>query len=127
MVDPFIAATYNLIMERGVRFYRVFTYTDSSDAAISLASATVHFQIRRSPSDSAALLELNSTDDAANVSVAGDDNNEIRIDLTAVQTAALSFTQGTYAITYIANGETDTQGFIGGRITLEKGAFVTPV
>ena len=127
MVDPFIAASYDLIIERGARFYRVFTYTNASDVAISLENAVVYFQIRRTPSDASTLISINTTDDTSNISVAGDSHNEIRIDLTDTQTAALSFTQGMYAITYIATGETNMQGFVGGRVTLEKGAFVKPV
>jgi molybdopterin-binding protein len=106
-----LAGNYNITSEQGSSFLRVlnFEYPDASDPtggtylAWDLAGYTARMQIRRLITDAAYMIEL-TTENSGITLEASNVQGEIRIEMTAAQTAALT-TSGVYDLELIQGAD----------------------
>tara|TARA_R110000782_G_scaffold168479_1_gene260523 strand:+ start:58 stop:432 length:375 start_codon:yes stop_codon:yes gene_type:complete len=97
------AGNYSFTIEQGTTFTRVFKYKDENGAPVDLTGYDVRMQIRSSY-DSAVLASLTSGSGDFVVSVPPDaaegvtDKNQIKLTISANNTAAYTFDQALYDI-----------------------------
>ena len=97
------AGNYSFTIEQGTTFERVFKYKDENGAPVDLTGYDVRMQIRSSY-DSAVLASLTSGSGDFVVSVPPDaaegvtDKNQIKLTISANNTAAYTFDQALYDI-----------------------------
>lgn len=97
------AGNYSFTIEQGTTFTRVFKYKDENGAPVDLTGYDVRMQIRSS-FDSAVLASLTSGSGDFVVSVPPDaadgvtDKNQIKLTISATNTAAYTFDQALYDI-----------------------------
>ena len=97
------AGNYSFTIEQGTTFTRVFKYKDENGAPVDLTGYDVRMQIRSSY-DSAVLASLTSGSGDFVVSVPPDaadgvtDKNQIKLTISATNTAAYTFDQALYDI-----------------------------
>lgn len=97
------AGNYSFTIEQGTTFERIFKYKDEDGAPVDLTGYDVRMQIRSSY-DSAVLASLTSGSGDFVVSVPPDaadgvtDKNQIKLTISATNTAAYTFDQALYDI-----------------------------
>ncbi len=87
---------YPITIEQGATYSKTFTWKDSSGVAKPLTDCTLRMMIRRDFEDAAPLLSLTSNPPAGLSIVGAPANGQFRIDITAVQTAAMVFSEAKY-------------------------------
>lgn len=107
------AGTWNTIIEQGASWARTVTWLDSVGTPVNLTGYTAKMQIRLEADSTDLIMELNTTPATGKGTIAlGGAAGTIQLDLTAADTAAMSFTGAESGS--VAEGSSDAaEGLLG--------------
>lgn len=108
------AGKLTIVIEQGTTFNPVLTYKDSLGALINLTGYTARMQIRLKKTSAAFLVELTTENGGITLGGAA---GTITLLITAVASAALTFTSASYDLELIAGGGAVTR-LLEGSVTL---------
>jgi tRNA threonylcarbamoyladenosine modification (KEOPS) complex Pcc1 subunit len=108
------AATHNFLIEQGTTFTKSFIWKDSAGDVINLTGFTARMQFRQNVSSSSIL--LSATTENSKIVITGAEG-KVTINLSASDTAALTFSTAVYDLELISSASEVTR-LVGGTVTL---------
>lgn len=108
------AATHNFLIEQGTTFTKSFIWKDSAGDVINLTGFTARMQFRQNISSSSIL--LSATTENSKIVITGAEG-KVTINLSASDTAALTFITAVYDLELISSASEVTR-LVGGTVTL---------
>lgn len=111
------AGQHNITIEQGTRWFRTITVTDDGTAR-DLTNFTIAMQIRETKAAATTLISLSI---GAGITITDATNGIFTVEITAAQTAALSFDGvAYYDMELTPPSSTSTERLIEGTVTLSK-------
>lgn len=98
------AGTYNDTIEQGAVWTRALTYTDDAGDAVDLTGYDARMQIRRRKESADVIQQL---DIGSGITIATPASGIIELQLTATETAALTFSTAHYDLELYPGGDAD--------------------
>jgi len=111
-----MAVTYDIEIEQGATFSRLFRWKDSAGDPVDLTGYTARMQIRRKYSSTT--VEYSATTENGDI-VLGDALGTIQLDISAANTALLTCSSGVYDLELIASDNVVTR-FVQGTVTVSR-------
>lgn len=110
------AGTYDFEIEQGTTFNKEFLYKDVNDDPVNLSGYTARMQVRSTVSSADVLLSL--TTENGRITMGGAAGT-IDLDLTATDTAAITWRRGVYDLEIVSSNGTVTR-LLQGVITISR-------
>lgn len=110
------AGTYDFEIEQGTTFNKEFLYKDVNDDPVNLSGYTARMQVRSTVSSADVLLSLTTSNGRITMGGAA---GTIDLDLTATDTAAITWRRGVYDLEIVSSNGTVTR-LLQGVITISR-------
>jgi len=111
------AGIWNPIIEQGITWVRVITWTDSDDIPVNITGYTVRMQIRENADDEETIVDISTTE--GSIALTTPASGIFTITLSATVTATLTFNRAIYDIEMVAPAGTVTR-LLQGAVRLSK-------
>ena len=113
------AGKYNIEMEQGATFTRDIIWKDSNGVAINITGYSIKMQAREDYDSVTPVISLGTVSPLTGITIIDAAAGRFRITITAILTAALTFTKAVYDLEMISGAGVVTR-LLEGEITLLK-------